>query len=151
MKPSSLKLPQPERRRSIPPHFSWIDHRLVRDGHLQRCRSSALALYLFLITVADRQGLSYYQERTIGAMLHWNQDQLQAARDELVRHQLIAYEPPLYQVLSLDPKPAQRAAVEPKTTTASKPPTEPPATTQQISAMIAEWMTNHSQTKRIES
>lgn len=151
MKPPSLKLPRPERRRSIPPHFSWIDHRLVRDGHLQRCRPSALALYLFLVTVADRLGLSYYQERTLSAMLHWNQDQLQAAREELVRNQLIAYEPPLYQVLSLDPKPVQIPAVEPATITASKPPTEPPATAEQVSAIIAEWMIKHGYAKRIES
>ena len=150
MKPPSLKLPRPERQRAIPPHFSWIDHRLVRDGHLQRCRPSALALYLFLVTVADRQGLSYYQERTLGAMLHWNQDQLRAARAELVRNQLIAYEPPLYQVLSLDPTPIQISAVEPKPK-APKPTTEPPATTEQVSAIIADWMTKRGYTRRIES
>lgn len=150
MKQPPLKLPRPERRRAIPPHFSWIDHRLVRDGHLQRCRPSALALYLFLVTVADRQGLSYYQERTLGAMLHWNQDQLQAARDELVQNQLIAYEPPLYQVLSLDPKPVQMPTVDPAAA-GRKPPTEPPATTEQVGTIIAEWMTKHGYTQRIES
>ena len=147
MNASSLKLPRPERCRSIPPHFSWIDHRLVRDGHLHRCRPSALALYLFLVTVADRQGLSYYQERTIGAMLHWNQDQLRAAREELVHHQLIAYEPPLYQILSLDPAPVPMPAVA-RQTQALKPPAEPPATTHQVSAMIAEWMTQHGYAER---
>jgi len=150
MKPPSLKLPRPERQRAIPPHFSWIDHRLVRDGHLQRCRPSALALYLFLVTVADRQGLSYYQERTLGAMLHWNQDQLQAAREELVQNQLIAYQPPLYQVLSLDPKPVQMPTVEQKPK-APKPPTEPAATSEHVSAIIADWMTQRGYTQRSES
>ena len=43
----------PERVRKIPPQFSWVDHRLVRDRHIARCDAQALALYLFLVTVAD--------------------------------------------------------------------------------------------------
>jgi hypothetical protein len=50
----------PNRVRHVPRQFSWIDQRLVRDGHTARCSAEALALYLFLVTVADAQGLSYY-------------------------------------------------------------------------------------------
>jgi len=39
---------RPDRLRQIPPSFSWIDHRLVRDNYLGRCSHSALALYLFV-------------------------------------------------------------------------------------------------------
>ena len=33
--------------------FCWVDHRLVRDRYIERCSSTALAVYLFLITVAE--------------------------------------------------------------------------------------------------
>ena len=43
----------PQRLRRVPSQFSWVDHRLVRDRHICRCSAQALALYLFLVTVAD--------------------------------------------------------------------------------------------------
>ena len=46
-----------ERLRRVPEQFSWIDHRLVRDRHIAGRSAEALALYLFLLTVADGQGL----------------------------------------------------------------------------------------------
>ncbi len=27
----------PERIRQIPAHFSWVDHRLVRERYIERC------------------------------------------------------------------------------------------------------------------
>ena len=56
----------PSRVRQVPRQFSWIDQRLVRDHHIERCDAQALALYLFLLTVADAQGLSYYADASIG-------------------------------------------------------------------------------------
>ncbi|MBS0657753.1 MAG: hypothetical protein JSR82_05830 [Verrucomicrobia bacterium] len=50
----------PSRLRHVPRQFSWIDHRLLRDGYFERCGGpSALALYLLSVTAADTQGLSY--------------------------------------------------------------------------------------------
>ena len=46
--------------RRIPDQFSWIDHRLVREQYIDYLSSEAAALYLFLVTVSDAQGLSYY-------------------------------------------------------------------------------------------
>jgi hypothetical protein len=95
----------PERVRRVPPQFSWVDHRLVGEGHLERCSHEALALYLFLVTVGDARGLSYYSDRAAGRRLAMDGQRLAAARRELCRADLIAYERPLYQVLSLE-KPA---------------------------------------------
>jgi hypothetical protein len=54
----------PQRLRRVPLEFSWIDQRLVGDGHISRCGGAqAVALYLLLVTVADSQGLSYYPTR----------------------------------------------------------------------------------------
>jgi hypothetical protein len=59
----------PERVRKIPAQFSWVDHRLVRDRYIERCDAQALALYLFLVTVADAQGLSYYSDASLATSL----------------------------------------------------------------------------------
>jgi hypothetical protein len=93
----------PSRVRRVPRQFSWVDQRLVRDRHITRCDPEALALYLFLVTVADAQGLSFYADASIGRLLSLSAQRLEQARDVLVGAGLIAYEAPLYQVLALKP------------------------------------------------
>ncbi|NBQ59125.1 MAG: hypothetical protein EBU32_12270 [Opitutaceae bacterium] len=92
----------PERVRRVPPHFSWVDHRLVRDQHLRRADAKAWALYLVLVTVSDEHGLSYYGEATLGRLLSLSVAEVVAARGQLLAAALIAYEAPLYQVLALE-------------------------------------------------
>lgn len=104
----SKRVLRPERLRRVPAQFSWIDQRLIRDGHLQRCDANALALYLLLVTVADAQGLSYYGEASLARLLSMPAAVLLQARAELIRLELIAYACPLYQVLALDPPPPPR-------------------------------------------
>jgi hypothetical protein len=99
---------RPDRLRLIPAQFSWIDQRLIRDGHLQRCNAQALALYLMLVTVADSQGLSYYGDASICRLLSMEPEQLKRARADLIDVGLIAHERPLYQVLALTPPAAPR-------------------------------------------
>ena len=107
---------RPQRLRQIPASFSWVDHRLVRHDYFARADHGAWALYLFLVTVADAKGLSYYSDRTIGQHLKMDSLQLSAARQQLVQADLIAYQKPLYQVLALpeDPK-AASASSSPRT------------------------------------
>jgi len=59
-------------------------------------------LYLFLVTVADVQSLSYYSDGAICRRLRMEPRQLTAARQQLVQAELVAYQKPLYQVLALD-------------------------------------------------
>jgi len=92
----------PQRIRQIPPQFSWVDHRLVRERYIERCDHPAAALYLFLVTVADVEGLSYYSDAALTRRLSMSAAHLSQARSDLVRHGLIAYQRPLYQVLALD-------------------------------------------------
>lgn len=99
---------RPDRLRRVPPQFSWIDQRLVREGHIERCDVPALALYLVLAIVADAQGLSYYGEASLARLLSMPQARLLQARADLMRLDLIAYEAPIYQVLGLDPPPPAR-------------------------------------------
>ena len=95
-----------ERVRKIPTQFSWVDHRLVRERHIERCDAHAAALYLFLVTVADVQGLSYYSDASLGRSLSTDPMRLSKARGDLIRAGLIAYQRPLYQVLALDSPPS---------------------------------------------
>ena len=92
---------RPQRLRQVPAQFSWVDQALVRGHFIDRCEARAAALYLFLVTVADAQGLSYYGEATLGARLHLSPQELVAARAQLIAIDLIAYQAPLYQVLAL--------------------------------------------------
>jgi hypothetical protein len=92
---------RPERLRQVPEQFSWVDQALVQRHFIDRCEARAAALYLFLVTVADAQGLSYYGESTLAARLHLSSEELVAARAQLIKIELIAYQAPLYQVLAL--------------------------------------------------
>jgi hypothetical protein len=94
----------PERLRKVPPQFSWIDHRLVQQNYFLRCSPSAWTLYLFLVSVGDAQGLSYYSDASLMRRLSLDGLTLSASRRQLIQAGLIAYESPLYQVLSLEPE-----------------------------------------------
>ena len=91
----------PQRARQLPAQFSWVDQALVQRHFIDRCSASAAALYLFLVTVADAQGLSYYGASTLAARLHLHDEEFAAARQQLIGLELIAYRAPLYQVLAL--------------------------------------------------
>lgn len=90
-----------ERVRRISPGFGWVDHRLVREHYVERCSHRALALYLFLVTVSDAEGLSWWSERLLARRLGLETDQLRQARAELQAADMVAYEPPVWQVLPL--------------------------------------------------
>jgi hypothetical protein len=108
------RLLRPERLRQVPPSFNWIDHRLVRDHYIERCDCTALALYLFLVTVSDAQGLSYYSDASLCRRLKLDPLQLGAARLQLEKNGLIAFRKPLYQVLSLEPVEPETGSHEPR-------------------------------------
>jgi len=102
----------PQRIRKVPKQFSWVDHRLVRDRYLESCSHEAAALYLFLITVANSQGLSYYSDVSLMKRLAMDAVTLQDARHNLITLGLVAYEKPLYQVLPLPEDPSTRFGTE---------------------------------------
>ena len=99
---------RPQRLRQVPRQFSWVDQRLVRERYIDRCSHPAAALYLFLITVGDARGMSYYGDQAIMQRLSMDIATLQKARDNLVNTGLIAWEKPLYQVLSLEDRMSPR-------------------------------------------
>lgn len=108
---------KPQQTRKVLDQFSWLDHRLVRDRYIDQCSHPAAALYLFLVTVSDARGLSYYSDPTVIQRLSMDEDALRQARLNLTQVGLIAYKKPLYQVLALDipadtKAPTKRPALE---------------------------------------
>ena len=91
--------------RKVPKQFSWVDQRLVREHYMDALSHPACALYLFLLTVADAQGLSYYSEPALCRRLSMSETTLHQARQELIAGALVAYQRPLYQVLALEGPP----------------------------------------------
>ena len=95
------KLLRPDRLRQLPSQFSWIDQHLIRHHHLKDCDHPAWALYLFLTSVSDAQGLSYYSDASTQRMVKLDPVQLCAARQQLIRAGLLSYTKPLHQLLAL--------------------------------------------------
>jgi hypothetical protein len=95
----------PERLRKIEGSFSWIDHRFLTGGFLRDLSTLEILLYLFLVAVSDRNGLSFYHDDRMASLLKIDLPALGQAREGLVLRSLLAYESPLYQVLSLPPRP----------------------------------------------
>ena len=95
----------PERVRKITGSFAFLDHRFLRDGFWCSLSQHALLLYVFLVLVADRHGLSYYSFDKICALLQLSLDDYLIARNALMKQDLIAFDGHLFQVLSLPPRP----------------------------------------------
>ena len=110
------RLLSPDRVRKIEGSFSWIDHRFITEGFLRDLSTLEILLYLFLVAVSDRNGLSFYHDDRIATLLKIDLPALGRAREGLIRRSLIAYESPLYQVLSLPPKPIPLPSKEEKET-----------------------------------
>ena len=96
----------PAKLRRVPQQFSWVDQRLVREHYIDQLSHQACALYLFLVTVADAQGLSYYADPSLCQRLSMTGTDLHQARQALITRDLVAYQRPLYQVLALDATPS---------------------------------------------
>jgi hypothetical protein len=91
------------RLRRIREGFSWIDRRFIREGWIDRLSLEESALYFFLVAVADKDGLSFYSDGRIATTLKVDRGRLDAARYRLVELGLVAWQPPLYQVLDVPP------------------------------------------------
>ncbi len=99
------KIINPERVRHIHGGFSFIPHRFLIDGFLDSLGQKEILLYLFLILVSDRNGLSFYSYDAICSLLQITADQYIDARNGLIEKDLIDFDGTVFQVLDLPPKP----------------------------------------------
>src|SRR3990167_1984547 len=74
--------------------YGIVDHQLLHGKYLHQLSHQALALYLFLVVVSDREGKNYYADPTVGQILRLSESQLQEARNSLIRLSLIDYRKP---------------------------------------------------------
>ena len=95
---------EPCRIRKITGSFAFIEHRFLREGFWASLNHHQLLLYLFLIIVSDRNGLSYYSYDKICTLLGIVVDEYILARNALIDLDLIAFDGSLFQVLSLPDK-----------------------------------------------
>ena len=95
----------PERVRAINGSFGFLEHRFLRGGFWESLDHHALLLYVFLVLVGDRKGLSYYPYDKISELLRISVDDYITARNDLIHKDLIAFDGRLFQVLSLPESP----------------------------------------------
>ena len=106
------KILVPDRVRRIDGGFSFIPHRFLADGFLSSLSQKEILLYVFLILVSDRHGLSFYSYDSICSLLQITADQYVDARNALIKKDLIAFDGTLFQVLDLPPKPIRPFALK---------------------------------------
>ena len=112
MRKAAKKILEPSRLRHIDGGFSFIPHRFLTDGFLASLTQTELLLYLFLVLVSDRYGLSFYSYDSICSLLQLSVDDYMEARDGLMEKDLIAFDGTLFQVLDLPQRPRQTVALE---------------------------------------
>ena len=98
----------PNRVRRITGSFAFIEHRFLRDGFWESLTHHELLLYVFLLLVADRNGISYYSYDKIYSLLRISTDEYLQARNALIDKDLIAFDGYFFQVLSLPEKPVMQ-------------------------------------------
>ena len=101
-----------DRIRKITGSFSWIDHRFISGGFIRDLSREEILIYLFLVAVSDRQGLSFYHDDRICSLLKIDLASLGEARENLSERSLIAWRSPVYQVLALPPQPVSALSPE---------------------------------------
>jgi hypothetical protein len=107
-------VPDPARIRKIQGSFAWLDHRLLREGHLEGLTLVDLAVYVFLVLAADSRGLSFYSKATITKKLQIDWDAFEGAKARLLERGYLAFRPfsigdveGVYQILPLPPSVAR--------------------------------------------
>lgn len=91
----------PDRVRRLPKcDWSWVDRRFQRQ-FAAKLSGDAVFLYFILVAVSDKNGLSFYSDNSLALMIRTSLPALSKARQELIQLDLIAYQSPLVQVLSL--------------------------------------------------
>jgi len=139
---------RPDRLRRIDGSFAFLPHRFLRDGFWASLDHRELLLYVLLALVADRQGMSFYFDDRLAAILRFVLDDFLAARAGLLRKDLLAYDPvgPRYQLLALPPCPV--VAIPAQGQVARRPPAPSSPRPTHIGNLIRDWLAAHADEER---
>lgn len=96
MRPELL---EPRRVRYPRGAYGWVDLRIVTDGHLQGLGAEAALIYLFLCTVGDRQGISFWSRPKMARVLNLTPEEVDTALARLTTADLVAVKDRVVQVL----------------------------------------------------
>lgn len=91
----------PCRVRRINGGFSYIPHRFLTEGFYGCLSNEEKSLYMFLVLASDKNGLSYYSDKSICTYTGLNKEMYNQARDRLIKKDLIDYSGRIFQVLEL--------------------------------------------------
>jgi len=94
-----------KRIRRINGTFAFVEHRFLQEGFFESLSLKELGLYMFLVLVSDRNGLSWYSYDKICTILSVTLDEYIEARNSLIDKDLIGFDGHVFQVLSLPDKP----------------------------------------------
>lgn len=102
---------EPRRVRYPKGAYGWVDLRIVTEGHLRGLGSEAALVYLFLCTVGNRAGISFWSRTRIAQMLNVTPEEINSALARLIAADLIAANDRVVQVLPI-PDGCQRHLVD---------------------------------------
>lgn len=118
---------EPRRLRYPKGAYGWVDLRIVTEGHLQDLAPSSALTYLFLCTVGNREGISFWSRSRMARTLNLSVETVDAALRELAGAGLIAATERIVQVLPVPVRGASQPAA-PKTTPPPPTTASPPST-----------------------
>ena len=101
--------PRPDRIRRPAGGFAFVPNRFLHEGFFASLDHVERSLYFFLVLAGDRNGVSFYGPDRICAALEISLDDYIAARNGLIRKDLVAFDGARFQVLSLPPAPVLEA------------------------------------------
>jgi hypothetical protein len=89
--PQNSRPPLPHAIRSLPRRWNWVDCRLLESGLLAAMTGDEAVLYLALLCVGDRQGLSWWRDDTLGRRAGLTEESFHQAKRRLIQNGLIAW------------------------------------------------------------
>jgi hypothetical protein len=101
-----------ERKRQIIGSYSVIEHRFIREGHINDLSQKEILLYFFLVVVSDRNGISFYGADKVISMLKISEADYFGSLSGLEQKDYILRAGNKIQLLSLPPRsPARKEQV----------------------------------------
>jgi hypothetical protein len=115
---------EPRRIRYPKGAYGWVDLRIVTEGHLEALDPGSALTYLFLCTVGNREGISFWSRPRMAQTLGLSREMVDAALQTLAGADLISATARIVQVL---PVPVRATGQIPTPRALTLPPTAAPS------------------------